>query len=302
MSLFVTSADDSMIRIAGEHGETCTVGISKDSARILRLYVPEELRNMGIGKALLEGAAIQTSALGKKSLICDTPDNDMMRGFFSSAGYDIKKGRPVISVNVFEVINSIGVQKSLAMEFEDIETEYLVNLMDFEMADVINLLTKLGYPITNDDLVRYELSLSSVAYDEQLRPQAVLLASKDGEEIHVDLMLGLSRSRPQFILAVCQSFIRAVGQRLLIEELTEISMYTVNNSVMQLLKRLLDKKAKVRTLFGTISAVKEIEPGGEGLPKNMSLNEQGPVTGGKDSSILMNITEKGVWLDRIRGI
>lgn len=299
MSTYITAKDDRTIRIDGDDGATCTFTFSDGTARLLNLFVPEDKRSNGLGSELLSTVERHAISLGMTSMVCNFADNDKLESFFSGNGFEIGTAEPVLTIDTEAILGSVGVKKTMGMTFSDVDTESFDMLLEYEKRDISDMLLSYNFPCERADLDRYIPSLSFVAYDDNLKPSAILLSSDYEGQLMVSFLIGTSAKKPQFILSVCQGLMQAIQQRSLSEIYPKIAMLSVNKKIMPLLKRLLDKSVSIDEEAQTVCATKSLSGKGEQLEEK--LNEE--YTTGlwkrdrRQPLYQQDINDKYMWMD-----
>ena len=135
--------------------------------------------------------------------------------------------------------------------------------------------------------------LSALTYDDKYTPRSILLATRGDGEILVELLLGFSVKNPLFMLSVCQKFAEGLIEQNLKEEYPTISMLTLNENVVPLIRRLLDKEYEIKTRAKILHAEKCPEDRGT------EIAELEEAAGAEESPegfmIQNNINEKYTW-------
>ncbi len=247
MNICISEETGDIIRIEEKGGAGCTIDISdKKSARIIFLFVPEEQRRQGIGRALLVQAAGESARMGKSTLFCEfSSDLKPFHSLLASLDYSFSERDGIFSVKTDELLSSTGVKNSLRMKFPSIDIEPVDSLLSFQWDEVMEFLSHFGFDPGEDSYDRIETSLSFSAYDEKGKLRAVLLASEIKEGLIVELLLGYSKNAPQYILAVCQELARSLSYDQLAKQYPKITMLSANKGVLPLLKRVLDRRFSI---------------------------------------------------------
>lgn len=299
MKLHITARDDNTIRIEGNEGQVCTIALVDTYARLLSVTIPEADRNNGQGSELLRAAEKQAKALGKDKMVADVADEVITKSFLQKNGYNTTKSEPILSIDISAILKSVGVRKTMGMVFGEVETESLDMLFEYELMDICDLLNKTGFPCDRQTLDRFIPSLSFVAYDEQLSPSALLLASDNQEQLMVSFLMGTSAKKPQYILAVCQAFIKAIEERSLEQIYPHICLLSSNKKIMPLMKRLLDKDVSIDECEQIIHAEKDLDEIGEHISEEIAdgLSPNQYKLDGHQPIHQADINDKCIWMD-----
>ena len=294
MTHLVSAEENDVIRIE-ENGAGATIRILGEQAMLLFMQVPEEERRQGRGRALLAAAETESSAHGAKKLCMEY--SDYAEGFFSfleACGYQSRDTGSILSIRTSDLLESEGVQKSLRMRFRDIKTSVLDDLLMFEWEDISDLLNKCRFEMRPENMSRFSPALSFVSYDGDYRARAVLLSTFK-KELFVELLLGFSNKNPEFILCVCQEFVRALTEQK--EELPDrIFLYSSSEYVITLVRRLLDREYDLHREKTVWHAEKELAEGAVPLQRAQSEASAGLwKTESEQVFAQQNITEKTIW-------
>ena len=264
-----------------------------ESARLMGFSLADNCDREACCGGLLSAAETAAFFEGAKTLIMDCFDKDTgVVDALKQAGYELTPGDSLISVKTDELLSSTGVQKSMRMKFPKVEALLFSELLTFQKEELQLFLEKLHFPMNMDRLSEYEDSISAVAYDENYEPKAVLLASLSEGEILVELLLGVSAKMPQYILAACQKFGESVQSLELAEEYPRMTMLTINESVVPLLRRLLNKEYKVVRKATVLHAKKELSDAKEEIAVWGDVDEDRI----KLSAYQKNCNEKHIWI------
>ena len=158
----------------------------------------------------------------------------------------------------------------MRIRFPDIEAEPFEELLLYQWEEITDFLRKYHYSVRVEDYGIYDPQLSWVAYDTQFRPRAVLLSTVQEEGIAIELLFGFSKSKPQYILSVCQGFAQGLGGYLQKTDPEKIFIYSCTDQVMPLLKRLLDSKYGLKQEFAVVKAIKDIADAGTRPDRDLS--------------------------------
>lgn len=143
----------------------------------------------------------------------------------------------------------------------------------------------------------YDPALSWVAYDMDCCPRAVLLTTFHARGVAIDLLFGFSKTKPQFILSVCQGFAKELMGRMRGIAPEKIFIYSCTDFIMPLLRRLLDSKYEMATEYSVMKAKKEIFGKGQLLDRDI-CNDRNVWKWQKEVKEIFgqrNINEKAMW-------
>ena len=294
-------------RITKENGDIClvdqTVGTvvlreEESYIRILGFMLPETADASQSYEALVSAAETETVKQDKDLIVCDfLQEQEKLAATFAKSGFESRETDSIISVATEDLLSSAGIEKSLRMKFPGMETFSLEDLMTFQREELSEFLNRHHYAVTEDGLEKFDAALSAVTYDDQYKPRAVLLATRGEKEILVELLIGFSTKNPQYILSACQAFVNSIKNEGLKDEYKNITMLTLNASVIPLLRRLLDKEYELVTRSVVVHAEKKPEDRGS------EINELEEAKNADDNSDVIsrniyqkNINEKYSWI------
>ena len=239
--------------IMTDEGNNCLLmDVKEDAIKILYTDLSEEL---------IRAAEDEGDLLGKKSVYCDFSSTDeKLYEQFERLGYELSESKNIISVKTGELFASRGVEKSLGIIFPDVEWIPFSDLQLYQIEDLIDLLDREKVPLKKRDLVRFDEDLSGISYDSSHKIKAFILVSSEGSELIVECLYGVSRDNAKYILSALQGFGRTVKDLKLDELYDRISMLEFNNTVMSLLRRLIDSKYSIAQVGRVVHAGKLIVP------------------------------------------
>ncbi|MBR4514308.1 MAG: hypothetical protein IKO61_05430 [Lachnospiraceae bacterium] len=298
MSFLKSVSSNGEICLFDHNGNSVWLSVNDEDARLLDFSIPPEHREEGTYAALISVAESEAFINGKTRMICDFPDSEKgLRTALSDAEYAMEESDKVIFVKTRDLLSSAGVEKSLRMKFPQVEAVSFSDLVSFQREEVAMFLNKARFSADKERLKTIDPDISAVAYDDNYEARAILLASKEEDEILVELLLGFSAKKPQYILAVCQKFAESLIEQKLQDQYPRISMLTLNANVVPLLKRLLDKQCVLETEAQILHAEKKLT-GGDSAPEETSeaVKETHPL-----SPYQKNITEKYIWASKRKG-
>ncbi len=273
MNFEVTAMQDNLIRIesANPGGACATLKIIDDKAYLLFLKVPEEHRRQGIGKELLAAAESESAALGATELICEyTEAAEGFMNLLEASGYTQSESGTVRMIRASEFLFSAPLRRAVRKAFPDFTTESFESMPMYRRDNVADFLTRNGFEMPIRDMETYDPKMSFASFDSDLEPQAVLLSSVHGDAVVVELMFGPSSANTHFIMTVGQHLVRALEERYLEINDFEIHFYTRSEFVLELIKRMLNRRYSVYTTHTVIRSAKELQEPGTLLPENDS--------------------------------
>ena len=258
--------------------------------RILSIFTPEGQEERGI--PLLLAAESLGYQMGMRTLVYDYLGVvEELTHMFTEAGFSIETKDPVVSFAIKDLIASTGVKKSMGLKFQNTEKYLFGDLMLYQLEEVVDRLKQHQFPVDMEMIDEYDDRLSAVAYDEETyTPKAVLLASTWESEIFVDLLCSFSAKKPDYTLAVCQSFLEGLVQERMYEDFPTMTMLAMNEGVLLLIKRLLDKNVDITERTRVLRATKEVK-GGSDVFEDTDEELEEPVT----SEYQKNLNEKYIW-------
>lgn len=298
MTMEITARDKNLIRLEGD-GVSATVRIGHKDATLLYLGIPDTL-DENVGKEVLSAIEAAAAASGSQSLMYDFPEDDGISGIFKNGGFEFSQSGEVLSFDSEELLNSEAVKKAMGMNLPAVKSTVFDNLLAFQQEDVVALLKKSAFPIENDDFMRYDPMLSIVSYDDTYQPRAVILTKDWDEGYMVELLLGFSKSKPQYTFCVCQEFARMLGEMAKRGTPGRIFVYSCTAMVKALILRFLDKKYELKKEYPVIHAVKALGPSDMEIPENITEDDPEELWHDEADEIMgrRNISEKSVWYSK----
>ena len=250
MKFFVCELPDGSIRIMDEEDNYIILKCYGQDARIMNVPSNFELIKAAEAQALLRGM--------DKAIFDYSSELEDLSSYLQEAGYNLTDSYKILSVNAGELMSSAGVTKSAAIDFPGIEYVPFRDLILYQVEEAISILARENIILGKNDIERLDEDLSCIAYDENRKAKAIVLASTQGKEILVELLFGIGGNNPQFIMAALQGFARELNYLELLKVYDTISMLEINDSITPLVKRLLDKEYSLKVTGDVKSAVKEL--------------------------------------------
>ncbi|MCR5451131.1 MAG: GNAT family N-acetyltransferase [Lachnospiraceae bacterium] len=268
--------NDNGIRIEAEGVGACSLGLCEDYARLLSVYIDEEKRNAGLGAALLDKTERKVYDYGKREIWCNfTSDNTVFEKLLVSSGYDITEVESIVSASAKDVLESEVVKKTLDMHFSDTEWNSFEELLFFQREELAELFEVFKINIKEKDLDRFDPRLSGVVYNKEYSPKSMILCTTCEDEVVVELLFGVSKRKPQFMLSALIGFGKALLAKGGADEFSRISMICINESVKPLLKKLINDECEIYENIIVKSAKKVIGEGSnEIMSSEYSINEK----------------------------
>ena len=287
MSFTKTKLINGEIRLSSEEG-TVTLGLGENYARILDVEATKELG------PLIDAALTFAAREGKQTLVYDfSNENQAYEKSLRDAGFEVRETNSIISFSTRELLSSAGVEKSLRMKFPKMESFSFYDMMSFQKEEVGSFLEKHHFPVNSETFEKIDEHLSAITYDDKYTPRAILLASRGEDEILVNLLLGFSAKNPLYMLSVCQKFAEGLISGKLQEDYPTISMLTLNDNVVPLVRRLLDKEYDLKTTAMILHF--EASPEDRGVEFEDREGDDDDLWGKASFLFQDNINEKYTW-------
>ena len=244
-----------IVRIADEDENLVTLKYYDKCARVLS--APDTIE-------LLRAAEADAISEGKDNICFSFPsERSDISSEFEEEGYDIKNSTRIISVSARDLFASKGVMKSLGVTFSGFTYIPLRDLLLYQVEEMVELLHEQGIFLDANDIDRLDDDLSCIVYDDESRIKSLILVSTQGKEILIELLLGVIKNNPQYIMAAMQGFAKEFLSFRLLEVYDRISMLAANESIVPLIKRLLDKEYKVDESLSVAGADKSLKGAGK---------------------------------------
>lgn len=257
MAMKVTSRDKDIIRLDGD-GCIAVLRLGKTTATLIYLHIPEDDLAGSTRAQCLSYIESAAALAGVKKLIYEFQEDEELIGLFKRSDYEIKKAGEMISFAAADILDSEAVKKTLRMKIPVFRSAIFEELFAFQKDELSGFLRQLHFPMENDDLGRFDDRLSIVSYDESYQPHAMILTTKWDEGYLVDLLIGFSKTKPQYTLSVCQEFARMLEELSMEQDPGRIFVYSCEDFVKALILRFLDKKYELRIEYPVMRAVKNL--------------------------------------------
>ena len=259
LELYKTVDNDSFLRIDNFKEAAITIYKFHNSGHILSLTVPEEDREGGIGRALLESAEQELMDCGIRWMEADFSDSlDMFPLFLKHMGYKVRPGVPMYSVSIEELLSGKETEKAMAAKTPGMDFVPLSELSFDQWKELIYKLRRYQVNIGNQDIARMEQDLSGAVYDKDNRPMAVIFCSEAGNILNVEFLFGFGDQTQRYILAAIQGMLKVLceqGEQIPYERLCVVA---VGPNTKTLLEKGLGQDGKLDTIGNTIYARKRI--------------------------------------------
>lgn len=202
-------------------------------------------------------------------------------------GFEVETGVSVFSVSQEELLNSVAVKKIRKIKLPAIDSMAFDELWSYQYEDVAKFLMNCGIEKTDEWLDRFDGNLSQIVYNAKDKIKALLLATKEGDDTLVHLLIGATK-QTEYIMTALKGFANAIDSR---GDGGNITVVAARDTVLPLLRRLLDKKYDIDEI-GKVHRVSFQEQADEELLKACEEAEQ-------DSAIQNNIGWKVSWVETI---
>lgn len=294
---YVQTVDtEELFRVENEDGSSVTVSQEEEEGRILSINFlgdpKEEMELLFAAESIGEERGVSRFEMDffsgqgeKESLLHD-------------AGYEIKEGVRVFSVDTGELFASAAFRKALRGRCPGAIFTPLEELFITQWDGLLDTLEHFFVRIGSDLLGTFSQEMSGVVYNDDMVMKAVVLCSERGDSLHIDLLLGTMKKEPQYIMAALQGMLRKLSEIGGEDTFRTLTMVGANSITESLLKRVLDSSYEVRTLGVTKYASKEL---GESHPFKIS-NDPDPSKENawweelSESPIQGNVSWKMVWM------
>ncbi len=245
------------------NGDKLIMKLYEKNARILKTDINKEL--------VLAAEQIAFQA-GKTMLCCDFPsDEESTEKVLSECGFTMSQGKDIISVKASELFYSKGVQKSMQVDFPKLEFYPFRDLLLYQVEQLQHYLSKNHVILSQREITEFDNDLSGVVYNESLMPQAVILVSEYGKEIMIEFLFGIVKDKPLNVMAALQGFATEFMNHRFLEIYDTIAMLKVKETIVPLLKRLLDKEYDLKKEGYTLEAKKALSA--DSVSSDVSITE-----------------------------
>jgi len=249
MKIFLTLKDNNLLRISDGDGAFLTIRIHKPSAQILSIVVPWHNRNKGIGKSLVFAAQRILLQMGVGELDVFFTDEIMyLKQLFASAGFEGISKADIVAAPIGMVLYSPNVK--LSVEKISGNTGFVpmkVFSID-QLNSTVRFLTESATGITNYDYAHYNQLCSGTVFGRDLSANAVILCSKAGRDIHVDLALSRNADDPRHVLSVMLGMIDGVIRQGAESSFDRLTLVAYNQKVLALIRKVLPDNLELETI------------------------------------------------------
>ncbi len=263
MAVYRSEKGKDKILFANDEDKLIMVDTGADTtARILYCDGDIELLHLAENEALLRGKTNIVYEFGSRY----SEDRD----FFADQGYEISEKMKILSVNLSDIFESKGVQKSMKIKFPGTEYVPFRELMLYQLEELEALFTSAHIPLTMEDIVGFDYDLSGIVYDENMKIMSLVCSAVQGREIIIECLYGTKKADPRFIMSALQGF---AGQLIfcnLMDIYNTITVIEANPTVGMLLRRLIDSRFIIRQDGRAVEAKKTIAAGYDNLTASVA--------------------------------
>ncbi len=262
MQIFITVNGDKTLRITDGEGAFLTFFVSKETAQILSVVVPESRRRQGAGKALLLASEKILAHKGVETIWADLSEEvEGAFELFESCGFKKQSEADILAVPIGMVMYSANVKNCLEMEKRYSNYAALSDLTIPQLDEVFGLLEEAGLNVSCYEMAHYNRDISTVVYDKGKRPVAALLCSEIGRDIHVNFLVSKAGVDPTYILMAMFGTAVALQKARAEYRYNRVTMAAYNAGVIDLLDRSLGVEVSFTVIGKGISMSKSIKDG-----------------------------------------
>ncbi len=267
MQVIVTVNSDRILRITDKEGAFLTFELSRDMARILSIVVPEDARRKGIGKKLLLASERILVLRGIRKVYADfSCEAKGAKELFESAGFVTEISTQILAIPMGVVLYSPKVKKALWADRGLASYTQLYNLTVTRMREVFDLLGDVGADVTGYDMAHCNSRVSTVVFDSNGKPAAVVLCTDMERDLNVDFLISKKMEDPAYILLAMLGMVEAIreigGER----RYGRLTMAAYNSKVIALLKNTLSDDSNIEVISECISVSKDISKSSGAVP------------------------------------
>ena len=269
MTFEVTAMQDNIVRIEASDakGVCATLKITGEKAFLYFIRVPEDKRRSGLGKNLLEAVEAEAYECRAKELICEyTEETDGFKEFLGKCGYVSREAGSFLKVKGKEFLLSREVTKKARVPIHDAHSEVLEEMPMFRRDSVADFLTHHNFDMPIRDMDMYDQKISFVSFDKSFEPKSVILSSRRGNDVVVELLFGASGTDPKYILSAGQGFIEALMDFYGQVGNFDIFFYVHKDYVLSMIRKLMDKRHRIEEVSPVMRSVKKLQGPGALFP------------------------------------
>ncbi len=258
MGYRLTTDKGGFLRINDEDSSV-TFRCNKDTAQLLSIVVSDESRGTGAGKSIISAAESELFHRGITVIKADfMKEIAGISDFLQECGYTLRDSVPVVSVDLDMILNAKAVKKALKCSFTDGFFMPANDLLASQWNELIQLFGKLSIPIVKSEIGYFSSELSGVVYSETMIPKAFIFCSAFDDLLYVDFLGGISKKEPQYIMIALQGLLNFFEDESIRQQYKRIAMLLSDTTVLQLLRRALDKGTKLSEMSSTFHAEKQL--------------------------------------------
>ncbi|MCR5452139.1 MAG: GNAT family N-acetyltransferase [Lachnospiraceae bacterium] len=255
----VTYDKDSLVRLEDEVGSAVTIQYENEIGHIISINVPREEREKGRGEALLDATEQLAYNYGLKILESDyIVEHSALNALFKKRNFELDEGVPVLAVNLENLLKSKAVKKTLRNQLPDLEFITLEEMFMSQYDVMIEILRRFDIRLDSVDMNNLVQNISGVVFDRDKKLKSLVLCSESGFDLHVDILFGVMKNGPQYVLAALQGMLLNLVRNGGAENYTNLSMIAANKFTETLLVRVLDKDYEIEKRGSSMHARKEL--------------------------------------------
>ena len=256
MAVYRSEKGNDRILFANDNDKLLLIDNGGAASKILYADADSDLLKLAENEAVLSGKSRM------EYRFCSRYPEDT--ALFAGNGYELTETKKFLSVNIADLFESKGVQKSMKIEFPGTEYIPFRELMLYQLEELENLFSLAHIPLALEDIVRFDDDLSGIVYDENMNIMSLVCASVQGREIIIECLYGTKKKDPRFIMSALQGFAMQLIFCDLAEIYNAITVLEANPTVGMLLRRLVDSRYTVRDDMRVLTATKALPKGMDG--------------------------------------
>ena len=263
MDFYKVIDKDGLIRIEAAEGARITVRQERDAARLLSVYVPDDMRRKGTGSALLALAEKECIGRGAKYMEAAFSDEQQeIPSFLEASGYMIDEGPEMISFERKALFGKKEIELMLMEDYPGTVFKGIGELNLDEYKAMYRIINRLGLGLTWDDICTFSRSLSGVLFDEKNRPQVVVFCSLCKKVLTIEVVGAMPKTGQKYVLAAFAGLVLNIIENAGINSVKKIVGIVSDPGVKLFVKKIAEKGVVPQRDCGTCYAKKELTDAG----------------------------------------
>lgn len=254
LKLYRAQDNGHTIRLEEGNGAAVTFVIYDNTAQIVSLFVPYDMRGQGVGQSLLIAASRE--ALRRRAKTIDVFFSEEVPGmsaFLKKNGFLIEEQLSVVRMDAKSILESERVKKLRKMSFADAKFVTIRELSKIKRRRLLNRLSHHSLQVSKNNFSRLSQDLSGVVYDDDGKPAAHVICSERDDCLYIEFLCVHTGFDVRYAAAALKGMLDAYILLGGTERHSEICAYIVQKDMVMFINRIMKgKKVKIcaRTFHG----------------------------------------------------